>query len=143
MTRSSIFHQDVLTSPPVSTTGSGREDARRNLEAYFGDYAHVTRPALQRVADGVPAAGNAANRLLVYDSAVSGWLQQVIGQKPLSPAELAELHVDKEIDDDLDTLEKGGGVEQKTMIELRSAKLALDRMVYLARIAQGIEGGAL
>ena len=134
---------DVLTSPPVSTIGSGREDARRNLEAYFGDYAHVTRPALQRVADGVPAAGDAANRLLVYDSAVSGWLQRAIGRETLSAAELTEVNVDKEIDRDLDALEAAGGVESKTMIELRSAKLALDRMVYLARIAQGIEGGEL
>ena len=133
----------MLTSPPVSTSESGREDARRNLEAYFGDYAHVTRPALQKVADGVPAAGNAANRLLVYDSAVTGWLERAIGRETLSPAERAELHIDKGIDSDLDTLESGGGVESKTMIELRSAKLALDRMVYLARIAQGIEGGAL
>ena len=72
-----------------------------------------------------------------------GWLERTAKREPLSPTELAELRVDDGINGELDALEAGGKVASETMVELRSAKLALDRMVYLARIAQGIEGESL
>lgn len=121
----------------MKDAGEGRRaNVLKELSSLFEKHRQLAFPVLEGLPQSSGTGPDVGSKLLMYDSAVAGWVERTLEGKALSEIELHNLRAGAAVDRALDDLARDRRVHSECVDGLRRYKASLDELARLVKTVQ-------